>query len=73
MNDAVQKAVDRVMKKILDGEVKLNPTFVPPDAEYQWFDIRAIPTNFKDPVCECGSDKAKLPTHSTWCPKYEEL
>jgi hypothetical protein len=19
--------------------------------------------------CECGSDKAKLPTHSDWCPK----
>ena len=20
--------------------------------------------------CECGSDRAKLPTHSDWCPKY---
>lgn len=19
--------------------------------------------------CECGSDKVKLPTHSSWCPK----
>jgi hypothetical protein len=21
------------------------------------------------PKCECGSDKAKLPFHSSWCPK----
>lgn len=20
--------------------------------------------------CECGSEKCKLPTHSSWCPKY---
>jgi hypothetical protein len=20
-------------------------------------------------VCECGSDKARIPTHSSWCPK----
>jgi hypothetical protein len=23
------------------------------------------------PSCECGSEKAKIPGHSTWCPKYE--
>ena len=23
--------------------------------------------------CECGSDKANLPTHSTWCMKYKEM
>lgn len=23
--------------------------------------------------CECGCEKAKVPGHSTWCPKYEEL
>jgi len=22
--------------------------------------------------CECGSEKARTPGHSTWCPKYEE-
>lgn len=21
-------------------------------------------------VCECGSDKIKSPTHSSWCPKH---
>lgn len=23
----------------------------------------------EDTQCECGSDKAKIPTHSSWCPK----
>ena len=23
-------------------------------------------------ICECGSEVAKLPFHSIWCPKYEE-
>lgn len=23
------------------------------------------------PVCECGSEKAGTPGHSTWCPKHE--
>lgn len=23
-------------------------------------------------VCECGADKCKIPTHSTWCPKHAQ-
>ena len=31
------------------------------------------PTFYDEPKkCECGSDKAKLPTHSDWCPKSTE-
>lgn len=27
-----------------------------------------VETSTTPPVCECGSAKAKLPTHSSWCP-----
>ncbi len=26
----------------------------------------------KEAKCECGSEKAKVPGHSTWCPKYKK-
>jgi hypothetical protein len=38
-----------------------------PDSEV-W--LPAEPLKIK---CECGSEKAELPTHSTWCPKHEAV
>lgn len=40
-----------------------------------WGDVLGPPLTvvFHKPKCECGSEKAKIPGHSTWCPKYEEL
>jgi hypothetical protein len=35
-----------------------------------WFDFTIVVGRKK---CECGSEKAKVAGHSTWCPKYEEF
>lgn len=31
----------------------------------------SVKDQISTPVCECGSEKAKTPGHSFWCPKYE--
>lgn len=45
-------------------KIKLNP--IKP------IDYVMIDFTIGDKKCECGSEKAKIPGHSTWCPKFEK-
>jgi hypothetical protein len=51
------------LKKILEGldEEEMDLTVGPEELNY-----------FSPPKCECGSEKAQIPGHSTWCPKYKK-
>lgn len=52
------------------------PTAVVPLASYPLLTLRYIDSNGDVPQaaqclkCECGSDKAGSPAHSSWCPKH---
>lgn len=40
---------------------------------HDWFGIGGVfPTKAIEKKCECGSEKARVPGHATWCPKFEE-
>ena len=49
--------------EMLDGSVLAQPTCLGCEAIAK---ARAL---FTRSGCECGSDKARVPTHSSWCPK----
>ena len=34
------------------------------------FSDAPVRETFREPKCECGSDKSNQPGHSSWCPKY---
>lgn len=47
------------------GLIPADPPDAPAYLSFKFFDVAPKAAN----ACECGSEKAKLPTHSEWCPK----
>lgn len=74
---------EKNFRLISKGTVAGIPTFRPLNASMLPPTTISIPKGYemaegkpyaiKTKVCECGTDKHKFASHSTWCPKYERF